>query len=628
VARNNKLARWFSLLGRHWDRRRWQTVLRLRDRLRLSEEGFHLIIAGAVGLVAGLIYQVFHAANSLLQWLAWGQGGHFVKLAEWLNWGQAGHFLKLAEWQPAWRLALVPAMGGLLAGLVLWFGLRLLGNPGLTNLLEVVVAGDGRLPFRAGLVNALSSLLSISTGATIGREGLAIQLSATVCSKLGQWAKWPPYRLRLLVACGAAAGLSCALNAPIAGALFAAQIVLGNFSMGLFAPAVVSSVVAAVVSRTLLGLEHWYDVPAFEFTQLGQLPWFLVLGICCGALGAVFLKLLRWSDALYSRLTVPLYIRMAVAGLAVGCLAVRWPEVLGNGYDGTAEILQHSLTLTVLLSIFLVRLLSTVITVGAGTVGGVFTPTLFLGAGLGSVLGGCLHQFHIATNLPPVVFALVGMGGMLAATTHSPLLAIIAIFELSLNYSVMPPLMLACAVATLVARSLHRESVYTEPLRRKGLTLAGESTRAGSASEKTVGDLMREPVPPVLETTPLPDLAARFLTSPNNFLPVVNAKHRLVGMVSLHDLKEHLHAGQELRGVIAYDIMRPVPSRLTPDQKLVDALSVLISSEPRNVPVVNNLKEERLIGAVRRGEALGLVSEAISPPASSSRVDPGATGTK
>ena len=579
-------------------RRHWQTALSLRQHLRLSEEAYHLIIAGGVGMIAGIIYQVFHACRYVIQLVAWGQ---------------SGEFLRIAANQPPWRLALVPAAGGLLAGLILWFGLRLLGKPGLTNLLEVVVAGDGRLPLRAGLVNALSSLVSICTGATIGREGLAVQLSATLCSKIGQLAKWPPYRLRLLVACGAAAGLSCALNAPIAGAIFAAQIVLGNFSMSLFAPAVVASVVAAVVTRTF-GTGHWYEVPSFKdaFTQLSQLPWFLVLGVLSGLLGAFFLKLLRWSGAFYSRFTVPLYVRLAVAGLAVGCLAVTFPEVLGNGYDGTNEILTETLTITVLLQIFLARLLATVVTVGAGTVGGVFTPTLFLGAGLGSVLGGCLQMLGIAPLTPPGAFALVGMGSLLAATTHSPLLAIIAIFELSLNYSVMPPLMLACAVSTLVARGLHKESVYTEALRFKGLTLSGESFRAGAATEKTVGDIMHEPVPPVRETTLFRELADRFLTSTSNFLPVVNAEQRLVGIVALHDLKQHLNAGQELNSVIAYDIMRPVPACVTPDQKLVDALPVLVASEMRRVPVVNNRQEQRLIGSVMRGEALGLVSEAIS----------------
>ena len=178
----------------------------------------------------------------------------------------------------------------------------------------------------------------------------------------------------------------------------------------------------------------------------------------------------------------------------------------------------------------------------------------------------------------------------------------------------MPPLMLACAVSTLVARSLHKESVYTEPLRRKGLTLAGESIRAGAATEKTVGDIMREPVPPLRDTTPFREMADRFLTSPNNFLPVVNADHRLIGMISLHDLKQHLHAGAELNSVIALDLMRPVSSWLTPDRKLVDSLSVIVASEMRNVPVVNNARDQRLIGAVMRAEALGLVSEAISSP--------------
>ena len=581
-------------------RRHWQTALALRDRVRLSEEAFHLIIAAGTGLIAGLVYAGFHGANSLLQWLAWGE---------------TGQFLDIVKHQPAWRLALVPAVGGLLAGLVLVLGLRFLASPGLTNLLEVVVAGNGRLPLRAGLVNGLSSLLSIATGATVGREGLTVQLSATICSRLGQLAKWPPYRLRMLVACGAAAGLSCALNAPVAGALFAAQIVLGNFSMSLFAPAVVASVVAAVVSRGLFGASHYYEVPReFDFTHLSQLPWFLVLGVLSGLLAAGFMKLLRWSDTLCGKLTVPLPVRLALAGLTVGCVAVSFPQVLGNGYDGTNEILNNPMALTALLQIFLARLLCTVVTVGAGTAGGVFTPTLFLGAGLGSVLGGCLHQCGLATALPTGAFALVGMGSMLAATTYSPLLAIIAIFELSLNYSVMPPLMLACAVSTLVARGLHKESVYTEPLRRKGLTLAGESIRAGAATEKTVGDIMREPVPPLRDTTSFREMADRFLTNSNNFLPVVNADQRLVGIVSLHDLKQHLHAGEELKSVIAYDLMRPPSAWLTPDRRLVDALSVLVASEMRRVPVVNNAQEQRLIGAVVRAEALGLVSEAISAP--------------
>jgi CIC family chloride channel protein len=210
------------------------------------------------------------------------------------------------------------------------------------------------------------------------------------------------------------------------------------------------------------------------------------------------------------------------------------------------------------------------------------------------------------------------MGSVLAATTHSPLLAMIMVFEISLNYTLMPPLMVACAVATLVARRFHPDSVYTEPLRRKGLEVEGESLRLGAATQQTVGDLMREPIPPLKQTATFRAIADRFLTSPNNFLPVVDEKQQLVGIVALQDLKEYLNAGQELNGVIAFDVMRPPPACLTPSQKLLDALPVLLASEQRNIPVVNTQKERRLVGALVRGEALGLLSEAIAPRSAAS----------
>jgi CIC family chloride channel protein len=252
------------------------------------------------------------------------------------------------------------------------------------------------------------------------------------------------------------------------------------------------------------------------------------------------------------------------------------------------------------------------VTVGSGTVGGVFTPTLFQGAALGSVFGTLLHLGGLGSTLPTGAFALVGMGSLLAATTHSPLLAMLMVFELSLNYSLMPALMLACAVSTLVARRLYRESIYTEPLRRKGLELEREDPRIGAATALTVGDLMRPPVPPLRENTSFRDIANRFLTCGNNFLPVVDEKQKFLGVVSLQDMKEYLNAGQELNGVIAYDVMRQPPSCLTPNQRLPDVLPILLASEIRNVPVVNNLSEFRLVGTVATAEALGLLSEAIT----------------
>ncbi|MDE3067989.1 MAG: chloride channel protein, partial [Verrucomicrobiota bacterium] len=540
-----------NLVGRAGNvvRRHWRRALRLRERFTLNEEAFHLILAGVTGVIGGVVNLLFFYAARLVQAMFLPHPGDPVEVAEMML---------------PWQRVLVPTLGGLAAGLILYWGLRLIGPQGSSNLLEVVVAGDGRLPFRSETVKTGSALVSIATGASIGREGGIIHLAATLSSKLGQIARWPPYRLRLLVGCGTAAGVAAAYNAPIAGAVFSALIVMGNFSMNLFAPLVVSSVTAAVVSRSFFGIEPWYHVPPFPAASPMQLPWFVMLGMICGGVGAYFLKLLRDSEERFHRLRWPIYVKLAFAGLVVGLVALEFPGVCGNGYYVTNRILREPQPMLGLGGLFAAKLLATAVTVGAGTVGGVFTPTLFLGGAAGAMFGGLLHGAGGALDLPAGAFALAGMGATLAATTRSPLLAIIMIFELSLDYSLMPPVMLACVVSTLVARVLHGESVYTEHLRLKGLALPAETHRPGEAMERTVGDLMRPPVAPVRDTATLEEIARRFLASSNNFLPVVDDKRRLLGVVALLDMKEFLNSPQELRAVIAADVMRPLPRSLTP----------------------------------------------------------------
>jgi CIC family chloride channel protein len=588
--------------GHDFCRRHWQGALGVRQKLRFSEETFHLLLAGGVGVIGGVVNLIFYYSSDWMGELFFGRPGRPEEAAE---------FVK------SWQRVLTPTAGGFLAGAVLYWGLRLAGPQRSSNLLEVVVAGDGRLPLRSAIVKFISSLLSIGSGGSIGREGGIVQLSATFASKWGQWAKWHPYRLRLLVGCGAASGIAAAYNAPISGAVFAAQIVLGNFSMNLFAPLIFSSVVATMVSRSFFGISPWYSVPPFQFTSLAQLPWFVCLGVLSGAAGAAFLKMLNASEGLFKTLRAPVYIRVALGGLIVGLLALQEPLVWGNGYVGVNRVLHGDYAQAwngclFLLTLFLAKLIATLATVGSGAVGGVFTPTLFLGASLGGSLGLMLQQLHRAEGLPISTFVVVGMGSMLSATLRSPLLAMIMVFEISLDYSLMPPLMLACVVSVVVASRLHPESIYTEPLRRKGLVVRQEATASEAATERKVGDLMRDPVPPLRETTPLGDVADRFLTGANNFLPVVDARGQLVGLVALQDLKEFLNSGQDVLGVIAYDVMRPPPPCVTPNQRLLEVLPVVLGSEQRNIPVVSSLKDNHLVGALVRAEVLGLFSEAIA----------------
>ena len=597
--------------------------MKLINRIMANEEAFHLVLAAIIGVIGGLVNLVFLKLVALIQWIVFQKSGDSAVLAQ-----DLGAFLRI----------LVPTVGGILAGMVLLLRSHLSGIQKPSNVLEVVAVGDGRIGMRSTLVSAWSSLLSIGTGASIGREGAITHLTATFASKWGQFHQWQPYRLRLMVACGAAAGLAAAYNAPIAGALFAALVLVGNFSMNLFAPLVMASVMATMVSRFWFGIEPWYELPeSIDYGQaarLSQMGWFLVLGIISGAGGAFFLKSIQNAQSATRKYAWPSWAKLGLAGLAVGLIALVFPGVWGNGYEitnkilhadssetGFTELIQGSvlselqawqIPLVVLAGLLVAKFVATVCTVGAGTVGGVFTPTLFLGAGLGAAFGQALGLFDFADKTPTVAFALVGMGSVLAATTRSPLLAMILIFEISLKYELMPPLMIGCVVATLVSQKLHKASVYSAPLHRRGLMVDQESRRMGSATDRCIGDVMVGPTSPIKETSALPEISEIFLRSPRNYLPVLSVDKRLVGVISLQDLKAHLNAGDELRAVIALDLMRPPETFMTPNRRLMEALPEIMGSEMEMIPVVNSNREMRLVGSVSRSETLGLMSEVIA----------------
>ena len=593
------------------------------NRVMANEEAFHLVLAAVIGVFGGLVNFAFLKLVALIQWIVFQQSGDSAVLAQDLD-----SFFRI----------LVPTLGGILAGMVLLLRSHLSGIQKPTNVLEVIAVGDGRIGMRSTLVNAWSSLMSIGTGASIGREGAITQLTATFASKWGQFHRWQPYRLRLMVACGAAAGLAAAYNAPIAGALFAALVLVGNFSMNLFAPLVMASVVATMVSRFWFSIKPWYLLPeSIDFAQaahFSQIGWFLILGIISGLGGAFFLKSLQKAESASGLFAWPIWVKLGLAGLAVGLMALVFPGVWGNGYEITNQILKAEspetlssglikgsllaeleawqIPLVVLAGLFVAKFAATVVAVGSGTIGGVFTPTLFLGAGLGAAFGQALGLLDFAKGTPTAAFALVGMGSVLAATTRSPLLAMILIFEISLKYELMPPLMIGCVMATLVSQKLHKASVYSAPLHRRGLVVDQESRRMGSATDRCIGDVMVGPTSPIKETASLPEISAIFLSSPRNYLPVLSADNRLVGVISLQDVKAHLNAGDEMRAVIALDLMRPVDTVLTPNRQLMDALPEIMGSEMEMIPVVNSNREMRLVGSVSRSKTLGLMSEAIA----------------
>jgi CIC family chloride channel protein len=502
----------------------------------------------------------------------------------------------------------IPGLGGLIAGAILSFGMRWHGQVVTTDYMEAVVLGDGKISARRSLIKCLSALFTIASGGSIGREGPLVQLSSLVASLTGRLQKWSAPRLRLLVGCGAAAGIASAYNAPIAGALFVAEIVLGSVAMEIFGPLVFSSVIATLTVRAVLGSDPLYDIPPFQLNRNWEIIPYLLLGFCVGLVAPWFIRLLRASEARAARIAAPVYIKMCVGGLIVGALAVVHPEVCGNGYSAINAILRGQWLWQTLAIILLFKVLATAATFGSGAVGGVFTPTLFVGASLGFLLGDVAKYFpgHLLIN--PSAFALVGMGAFLAATTHAPIMAIIMMFELTLDYQIILPLMLACVVGYYTSVSIEKRSIYAEPLKRKG---TGDYRQ--QLAELHVRDLLKPGPLTVSPTARFAEIGEKFIAARVNYL-YVTEEGRFLGAISLHDIKNYLNTPELASLVIAKDIVREGFPTVRPGASLAEAMEHFLQHDGERLPVVTNLGDNRLIGSLSKTDViLALAGSSRSP---------------
>src|SRR5208283_3103888 len=447
--------------------------------------------------------------------------------------------------------------------------------------MEAVAVGNGQLSGRAVLLQVASSFFTIGSGGSIGREGPMVQLAATLASQLGQWTQAPVPRQRLLVACGAAAGIAAAYNAPIAGALFVAEVVLGSIAMESFGPLIVASVVSDAISRQLLGGGPVYHVPHINFGAPWELGPYALLGIVLGHFAPTYLGLLERARGAFRALHWPAPATLALGGLIVGVISVGVPEVWGNGYSVVNTMLNQPLTLEMLGLMLVAKLVSTAASVGSGAVGGILTPTLFMGAALGALFGGALHRIDPHSLSQLSAYAVVGMGALLAATTHAPLTSILLIFEMTLDYDVVLPLMLACVTAHYVARIyLHGESVYTRSLK---------ASMAGADAEwklRQITALVRPPTLVLKREEPLRTALARVPVRGGYRAYVVDAERQLVGELDPASLKRPLRAGAFEQDASVAQCMQPAPAMLTPEMLLGDALDVFIAHHCKRLPVV------------------------------------------
>jgi chloride channel protein, CIC family len=515
----------------------------------------------------------------------------------------ADNIVRGCESLPIWGKLLWPTLGGLCGGfLALWF-VREKGPSGISQMIESVTLARRPVRLRTALGRVASSIAVISTGGSEGREGPIVQLGAALASSLSRRLKVSPERVRILTACGMAAGIAGAYNTPIAATLFVLEVVVGSFSMTLFGPTVVSAVTSTLVVRFLLGDEPVYNVAPFHLQSVWEVIPFILIGLAAGPASALLMRALREAKKLFAAMKLPVPATMALGGLIVGAVGILLPEVWGNGFEGTDRILHGNPTLGFLALLFAGKMVATSATIGSGGVGGVFTPTLMVGATVGGMVARLANLIAPAFEAPVGGYALLGMGGLMAGVTRAPLLALIMIFELTQNTAVLLPMMLVSVLAVTSARVFEEDSIYVQSLRSVGI-IWEKTPEATMLSSLRVSEIMRTDVAPVPRTLPLPDILNAFLRTRALYLYVVDEQGSLLGVIDLHDIKETFRAEEVSAVVIAEDLVREIPF-VTPEEPLTSVNEKLWFRDLGQLPVVESPQSRKFLGIVTRRDLLG-----------------------
>jgi CIC family chloride channel protein len=559
---------------------------RLLDRWQPPERVVILITALIVGVGAGLGAVVF-------RWL--------IQSITSLSFGGASEALGFLG---RYYVVLVPAIGGLVVGPLIYFFAREAKGHGVPEVMEAVALRGGRIRPVVGLVKALASSICIGTGGSAGREGPIVQIGSALGSTVGQWLHLSDERIRNLVACGAAGGIAATFNAPIAGVMFALEVILQEFSVGYFSTVVISGVTANVISRIMLGDQPAFPLAPYSLVSVWELPLYALLGIVAAFVATAFIILLYKAEDLFDAWHFPEYLKPAVGGLAIGAIGLWLPQVLGVGYEAIQSTLLSPGDFTLLAVLLVAKLLATSITLGSGGSGGVFAPSLFMGAMLGGGFGLVVHGILPSTTASAGAYALVGMAAVFAGAARAPITAILILFEMTDNYLIILPLMLSTVISTLLAEQLSRESIYTLKLARRGIRLA-----LGRDIDVMQGVFVNEAMTPVADLDivstgmSLGDLARSFDRTRHHGFPVVDENGDLHGVVTHRDLEEAIHRG-DTGALTVGDIAASPPVTVCPDDPLWVALKRLGVRDVGRLPVVDRNNSRRLLGMLHRHDVI------------------------
>jgi len=582
--------------------REWSTMLSraaswIVSPFRRSEYLFMIVMAVAIGVLGGFGAILFRHLITLIRRAGFGEGDYSLDYYFGLDW---------------WIVVLVPAAGGLIVGPIVYFFAREAKGHGVPEVMEAVALKQGVIRKRIVLAKTLASAVSIGSGGSVGREGPIVQIGSAIGSALGQIMRVSRTKLRTMVGCGAAAGVAATFNAPVAGVLFALEVILGDFGVRRFTPIVISSVIATAISHHFLGNTPAFEIAVtYEMVSPFELLSYSALGVAAGLVAVGFIKLLYFSEDLFEKLPFPALLKPALGGLLIGVIGLEFPHIFGVGYETIELSLNAELAWSFLLLLVAVKLIATSLTIGSGGSGGIFAPSLFIGAVLGGALGHVVHGLFPTLTAGPGAYALVGMGAVVSAGTHAPLTAIMIIFEMTNDYKIILPLMVSCIVGNLIATRVEPNSIYTMKLFRRGLNLF-RGRDVDVLKSLSVSDVLGTEFFSIGPSTHLGTMIQLMVKHPDPYFYVNDDQGRLKGIVAVGDLRQVILEGGALDTIlIAADVMVDDVPRIKQTETLDRVMRIFGTTRWEELPVVDDSGGGRLIGVVTRRAVIGAYNREV-----------------
>ncbi len=576
------------------DRYRHDFLPKLK-KYRIDERLYVLIIAGVIGLLGGYGAVLFRFV---------------IKIAQYGFYRNSNDILTFAHQLSPYTIIFIPAIGGLIVGFLVYFGAREAKGHGVPEVMEAIALRDGRIRKRVAAVKIAASAVCIGSGGSVGREGPIVQIGSSLASTINQLIDMPGIHHRTMVGCGAAAGIAATFNAPIAGVLFALEVLLGDFGVASFSPVVLSSVTATIISRHYLGDFPAFVIPPYNLNSLWEFAFYPFLGAMAGLVGILFILILYKTEDLFDVLPIPEWLKPALGGLMLGLILSKWPHVFGVGYGAINDALLNKLPGLFLALLVLLKIVATSVTLGSGGSGGIFAPSLFIGSMLGGAFGCLANTLFPGIPASPGAYALVGMGAVVAGTTHAPITAILIIFEMSSDYKIILPMMITCILSSIITISLNKGSIYTIKLLRRGIDIAGGMEQNILRTLK-VGEIMTRDVPKVPESMNLFNLINTFKTMAVSYLHVVNIQGELTGIISFRDLRPLLEEYALHDLVVAKDVASEHVVTVTPDMNILEALHLMSERGISQLPVVPTGDSRKVIGTLRDKDVIAAYDKAV-----------------